>query len=82
MHCAIFEKNVTAITEHFALGTLKLLQQKRAKFCLSCTKNGVFFTAGSWEKTPILVQLKQIFGPTYFVEALISWFMIYFKSSL
>ena len=29
-----------------------------------------FFTAGSEKKTPVLVQLKQIFGPSYFIRAL------------
>ena len=32
---------------------------------LSCTKNGVFFYK-------FVVQLKQIFGPSYFVRALLS----------
>ena len=39
---------------------------KGPKICFSCTKNGVFFTAGSLEKDIILMQLKQIFGPSYF----------------
>jgi hypothetical protein len=30
-----------------------------------------FFTAGHRDKDTILVQLKQIFGPSYFVRALI-----------
>ena len=31
------------------------------------------FTAGSWEKDTILVQFKQIFGPAYFVTALVTF---------
>ena len=44
----------------------------RAKFCLSCNKNGYFFTVqwAALKKTTFLVQLKQIFGPSYFVRAL------------
>jgi len=38
---------------------------------LSFIKNGVFFSASSYEKRPFLAQLKQqIFSPSYFVAAL------------
>ena len=43
---------------------------RRAKFYLSCTKNSVFLQLAAEKKTP-LVQLKQIFGPSYFVRALV-----------
>ena len=40
------------------------------KICLSCTKNEFFFTAASAvKKTPFLMQLKQMFGPSYFLTA-------------
>ena len=36
----------------------------------SWTKNGVFFTAGSWEKDTIFGAARKFFGPSYFVMAL------------
>ena len=46
---------------------LKQSQNKKGqKICLSCTKNGVFVTAGIWEKDIIfVVAQKLIFGPPY-----------------
>ena len=39
---------------------------------MSCTKYGVFFLQlAAEEKTSFLLQLKQIFGPSYFVRALV-----------
>jgi hypothetical protein len=37
---------------------------------LSCTKNGVFLQLAAEKKAPFWVQLKQPFGPSYFVKAL------------
>lgn len=39
------------------------------KICFSCNKNGISFSAASCEKIQFLMQLKQIFGPSYFVTA-------------
>ena len=38
---------------------------------MSCTKNGVFFTTGSWEKHTIFGAAQTKLGPSYFVAALV-----------
>ena len=43
---------------------------RRAEKFSSCTKNGVFFIAGSREKDTIFVEARNIFGPCYIVTAL------------
>jgi len=44
---------------------------RRTETIPSCTKNGVFFTAGSREKDTIFGAARTIFGPSYFVTALV-----------
>ena len=39
------------------------------KIFLAAPKNGVFFTAGSWEKDTIFGAARKFFGPSYFVTA-------------
>jgi hypothetical protein len=38
---------------------------------LSCTKNGVFFSAGSCKKNTIFGAAQKKLGPSYFVRALV-----------
>ena len=40
------------------------------KIFLAAPKNGVFFTAGSWEKDTIFGAARKFFEPSYFVTAL------------
>ena len=49
---------------------------RRAEYLFEMlTKNDIFFTAGSWEKDNIFGgHFKQIFGPSYFVRALVMQF--------
>ena len=50
---------------------LKLSQNKKGQKFSSCTKDGVFFTAGNWDKDIIFGATRNIFGPSYFVTALV-----------
>ena len=43
----------------------------KAKLCFNCTKNGLILQLAAEKKAPFLVQLKQIFGPSYLVRALV-----------
>ena len=51
--------------------------KKRPKFFLAVPKMVSFFTNGSWEKDTILVAARNVFSPSYFVAALVTYFYIF-----
>jgi hypothetical protein len=59
---------VTCVTTYVII---KSSQNKKGQKRSSCTQNGVFFSAGSWEKDTVLGAARKIFGPSYFVMALV-----------